>query len=84
MTLRWRFGNVACMALGQAGQAGRQDACPPPRENAGGRNADLGNGNEANGHETLQQLRGELRRLAPTLERAVGALAVVQHFDRRR
>ena len=63
---------------GQAGQAGRQDARPPPHENAGGRNADLGAENEANGRETLQQLRGELRQLAPTLERAVGALAAVQ------
>ena len=63
---------------GQAGQAGRQDARPPPRENAGGRNAYLGAENEANGRETLQQLRGELWRLAPTLERAVGALAAVQ------
>ena len=65
-------------SAGQAGQAGRQDSRPPPRENAGGSNGDLGDGNEANGRETLQQLRGELRRLAPTLERAVGALAVVQ------
>ena len=45
---------------GQAGQAGRQDARPPPRENAGGHNADLGDANAANGRETLQQLRGEL------------------------
>ena len=63
---------------GQASQARRQDARPPPRENAGGCNADLGDGNEANGRETLQQLRGELRRLAPVLERVVGALAAVQ------
>ena len=46
--------------------------------NLGGSNGDLGDGNEANGCETLQQLRGELRRLAPVLEHAVGALTVVQ------
>ena len=63
---------------GQAGQAERQDSRPPPRENAGGSNGDLGDGNEVNGRETLQQLHGELRRLAPTLERAVRALAAVQ------
>ena len=30
------------------------------------------------GRKTLQQLRGELRRLAPMLERAVGAFVAVQ------
>ena len=44
----------------QAGQAGQQNLRPPPRENVGGSNGDLGNGNEVNGRETLQQLRGEL------------------------
>ena len=63
---------------GQARQAGREDARPPPRENVGGRNADLGEENAANGRETLQQLRGELQRLAPMLECTVGALVVVQ------
>ena len=66
-------------SAGQASQAGRQDARPLPRENAWGCNADLGDGNEANGCETLQQLCGELWRLAPMLERTVGVLAAVQH-----
>ena len=39
--------------VGQAGQAGRQDSRPPPRENAGSSNGDLGDGNEANGRKTL-------------------------------
>ena len=51
---------------------------PPLRENMGGSNGDLGDGNEANGHKTLQQLRGELRQLVLALERTVGALAAVQ------
>ena len=78
MTLRWRFGSVNCTALDQQDKQVDRIRAPPPRENAGGSNADLGGANEANGRETLQQLCGELRRLAPTLERTVGALAAVQ------
>ena len=63
--------------LHDAGQARRQDLRPPPRENAGASNEDLSAENVANGRKTLQQLRGKLRRLAPTLERVVGALAAV-------
>ena len=59
------------------GQAGRQTSRPPLRENVGGSNEDLGEANEATEHETLQQLRGELRRLAPTLECVVGVLTAV-------
>ena len=43
----------------------------------GGSNEDLGAENVANGRGTLQQLRGELWRLAPALKRAVRLLTGV-------